>query len=140
MESHNSNPFDGFADEFDPYPDEFDNGSASAYTLDNYQEDTGLTAIYPGAGDSTIGSIDYCIFGLIGEAGEIANKWKKYHRDGYKDSIKDDVISELGDVLWYVSQLASELETKLGDIAADNIRKLQDRKQRNVIHGSGDNR
>lgn len=115
-------------------------GSASGYTFDNYQEDTGTTAIYPEAGSNSIGSIDYCIFGLIGEAGEIANKWKKFHRDGYDESIKNDVIAELGDVLWYVSQLATELDIKLGDIAADNIRKLADRKQRNVLRGSGDER
>jgi len=131
-------------DEPNPFYPEEDTDSpktdASAYTFDNYQEDTRTTAIYPEAGNNTIGAIDYCIFGLIGEAGEIANKWKKFHRDGYNESIKADVIKELGDVLWYASQLATELEVRLSDIAADNIRKLTSRKQRNKLGGSGDDR
>lgn len=122
---------------------------ASAYTFYNYQEDTATTAVYPNAGEQDISGISYCVFGLIGEAGEIANKWKKLFReptkhanlDGtFEDKFHESIIDELGDVLWYLSQLATELDTELGDIAVANIRKLQDRKQRGVIKGSGDDR
>ena len=141
MESHNSNPFDGFADEFDPYPDEFDNGSASAYTLDNYQEDTGLTAIYPGHGKAASVAFAYLSLKLNGEAGEVGEAFAKHLRGDYDfQEAKRRIASELGDVLWYVSQLASELDIKLGDVANENIRKLHDRKARNVLHGSGSDR
>lgn len=121
---------------------------ASAYTFDNYQEDAGTTAIYPDAGkESTLG-VNYTILGLIGEAGEIANKWKKFFRDypalaendDYPSTIRDAILSELGDVLWYTSQLATELGVTLGDVAAENIRKLSSRQQRGTLNGSGDNR
>jgi len=127
-------------------------GGATTYTFWNYQQDTGTTAIYPDAGlYSTLG-VNYTILGLIGEAGEIANKWKKYYRDApsfandyvahddYYNDLRASIISELGDVLWYTSQLARELGVDLGDVAADNIRKLSDRKQRDKLHGSGDDR
>jgi len=121
---------------------------ASAYTFDNYQDDAGTTAIYPNAGEGINSAISYTILGLIGEAGEIANKWKKLYRDypalaendDYPSDIRDAIEDELGDVLWYCARLATELETSLGEVAADNYRKLYDRKSRNVIHGSGDDR
>jgi NTP pyrophosphatase (non-canonical NTP hydrolase) len=118
-------------------------GGASAYTFDNYQEDTGTTAIYPEAGTSESDAIQYCIFGLIGEAGEIANKYKKILRDHDGDINLErltSIANEIGDVLWYCSQLSSELGVQLSTIAAENIRKLNDRKQRDKLHGSGDDR
>jgi NTP pyrophosphatase (non-canonical NTP hydrolase) len=122
--------------------------TGSAYTFDNYQQDTGTTAIYPNAGLGTADAITYTILGLIGEGGEIANKWKKFFRDNDPnvypsdaiEAYKSDIAKELGDVLWYASQLAIELGINLGDVAADNIRKLQARKASGTIHGSGDNR
>lgn len=123
-----------------------------AYTFDNYQDDTATTAIYPGAGIGNTEAVTYTILGLIGEGGEIANRWKKFYRD-YPDlditieeydsrifSIKSDILKELGDVLWYSARLAEEFDVKLSDVAAENIRKLQDRKQRDKLHGSGDDR
>lgn len=127
-------------------------GSASAYTFNNYQEDTGITAVYPDAGQESERAVNYVILGLAGEAGEIANKWKKLFRDGpnfatnpvvywdYYAKLREDILNELQDVLWYASQLATELGIAFGDVAANNIRKLNDRKQRNVLHGSGDDR
>jgi len=127
-------------------------GSASAYTLDNYQQDTGLTAIYPHSGSGNEDAANYCILGLIGEAGEIANKFKKLYRDApnfathpaeYYDfyaKLREDLFKELGDGLWYTSQLATELGATLGSVAADNIRKLNSRKERGKLHGSGDER
>jgi len=124
-------------------------GGSSAYTFDNYQEDTGITAIYPEAGTGSTNAITYCVLGLIGEAGEIANKWKKVLRDsaGVADlETLDTILDEDGDVLWYVSQLAAEINYRLGDdyklggIAANNIRKLSSRQTRGKLSGSGDDR
>jgi NTP pyrophosphatase (non-canonical NTP hydrolase) len=73
----------------------------------------------------------------------VADKVKKVlrDRDGVFDAqIREDLRLELGDVLWYVAQLASELELDLEDIAAANLAKLASRAARNVIGGSGDRR
>jgi NTP pyrophosphatase (non-canonical NTP hydrolase) len=105
-------------------------------TLAEYQERSKATAIYP----KDCG-INYCIHGLTNEAGEVAGVWKKYLRGDY--GIVDatsKVKKEIGDVLWYVSQLAGEFNLSLADIAQANIDKLADRKQRGVIAGDGDNR
>jgi NTP pyrophosphatase (non-canonical NTP hydrolase) len=117
--------------------------SASAYTFDSYQEDAGLTAIYPDKDTGSSEAITYVILGLTGEAGEIANKYKKVLRDnnGKIDLDKLTAIAdEIGDVIWYCARLASELGVQLSTIAAKNYNKLNERKSRNVIHGSGDDR
>jgi NTP pyrophosphatase (non-canonical NTP hydrolase) len=126
--------------------------SASAYTFDSYQDDAGTTAFYPEAGAGSERAVAYVILGLTGEAGEIANKWKKLLRDAprlsdhpdeyyeYYDNLKNDVFNELGDVLWYAALLATELGTSLGEVAAANYTKLNDRKRRDALHGSGDDR
>jgi NTP pyrophosphatase (non-canonical NTP hydrolase) len=118
------------------------------YSLNKYQRDASQTAIYPGSG--THAGVNYAILGLIGEAGEIANKFKKYYRDNSTislgpnnnrlDTIKQYLRAELGDVLWYVAILAAELDTDLSEIAKENISKLADRHERNAISGSGDYR
>lgn len=85
----------------------------------------------------------YPILGLVGEAGELANKLKKVARDdqGKMDLDKSEEIEkELGDVTWYVAAVATELRSKLSHIASDNITKLFSRKERGVLGGSGDNR
>jgi NTP pyrophosphatase (non-canonical NTP hydrolase) len=85
----------------------------------------------------------YPTLGLLGETGEIAEKIKKMFRDRngeLSQEEKDLLAKELGDVLWYLSQLASELGLSLSDIATGNIQKLKDRMERRVIHGSGDKR
>jgi NTP pyrophosphatase (non-canonical NTP hydrolase) len=104
-----------------------------------YQEKSRKTAFYPGAGKNFI----YPTLGLSGEAGEVAEKIKKIIRDkGGKidDSSREEIKKELGDVLWYVSQLATELGLPLDDIAEKNIEKLYSRLDRKVLGGSGDNR
>ena len=85
----------------------------------------------------------YPILGLVGEAGEIANKLKKVARDDeglWGPDKTQDYEGELGDVQWYVAAIATGLKSKLGDIAANNINKLFSRKARGVLGGSGDNR
>jgi NTP pyrophosphatase (non-canonical NTP hydrolase) len=87
--------------------------------------------------------VDYCIHGLTSEAGEVAGKWKKVLRDDdgeLSDEVRTAILHEIGDVLWYVSQLAVELQATLGAVASMNIAKLEDRKNRGVLGGSGDNR
>ena len=107
--------------------------------LRTYQERSRQTALYPQVGSNPI----YPTLGLCGVAGEVADKVKKVlrDRDGRFDAaIRDDLRLELGDVLWYVAQLATELDLDLEDIAAANLAKLASRAARNVISGSGDRR
>ncbi len=104
-----------------------------------YQKLAAETAVYPSTGDN----IYYPALGLAGEAGEVCGKVSKIMRDFNDDvsaSMKLELEKELGDVLWYISQLASELGISLDEIAENNIRKLQSRKERNMLHGNGDNR
>ena len=77
--------------------------------------------------------------GLVGESGEVAEKIKKCIRDNHEPN-KMELIKELGDVLFYVTALANHIESDLETVAIHNIAKLQDRKNRNRIQGSGDNR
>lgn len=107
--------------------------------LEEYQERSRKTAKYPDADNNYI----YPTLGLSGEAGEVAEKIKKVIRDKggqVNDETRDEIKKELGDVLWYVSQLATELGISLDDIAESNIRKLYDRMDRGVLQGNGDNR
>jgi NTP pyrophosphatase (non-canonical NTP hydrolase) len=107
--------------------------------LATYQQSSRQTARYPEAGSNPL----YPTLGLCGEAGEVADKVKKVLRDrgGVFDAqAREDLALELGDVLWYVAQLATELNLELEQIAAANLSKLADRAARNVISGSGDRR
>ena len=108
-------------------------------TFHEYQEKSRETAVYPDQGDNFV----YPTLGLVGEAGEIAEKVKKVIRDNggkLDEERKVALTKELGDVLWYLSQLATELKVSLNEIADINIKKLQDRHQRDAIKGSGDDR
>lgn len=112
------------------------------YSFTDYQLATDETAIYPEVGTGSLVAVNYCALGLS-EAGEIQGKVKKIWRDSdgvITNEHRAAIHKELGDVLWYVSQLASELGLSLETIARDNITKLQDRKARGVISGSGDDR
>lgn len=108
-------------------------------TMDEYQTKAWLTAKYPDKNNN----IYYPSLGLTGEAGEFCNKVKKIMRDDngiITDKRKDDLISELGDILWYIAALATELNTNLNDIAILNIIKLSQRQSNNSISGEGDKR
>lgn len=83
------------------------------------------------------------VLGLVGEAGEAADKIKKIIRDkgGYaSDEDRQAIAKELGDALWYLANVARYLDISLSDIAEGNIKKLSSRKNRNKLHGEGDNR
>jgi NTP pyrophosphatase (non-canonical NTP hydrolase) len=79
----------------------------------------------------------------MNEAGEVAGKIKKIFRD--KDGVisEDDrqaLKSELGDVLWYLAQICTELGLTLDEVAEANLEKLFSRLDRNRIRGDGDHR
>lgn len=107
--------------------------------LNKYQTEALKTAVYPNMGSN----FPYPALGLAGEAGEVADKLKKVIRDNdgiLTDPVRDAVAKELGDVLWYVSVLAFELDYNLEEIAKNNLAKLASRQERGVLAGSGDNR
>ncbi len=119
-------------EEEDQYEDEEE--MSSWYEFDAYQDFTDTTAIYP---DEE--AVEYLMYGLVSEVGELAGKLKKEIRDKTEFS-QEDFVKELGDVLWYVSELASANGVYLSDVAKTNVEKLSSRKERNVIGGSGDDR
>lgn len=83
------------------------------------------------------------ILGLVGEAGEVAEKYKKIIRDRkgiISEGDKEDLKKELGDVLWYIALLSKYLDEDLETIAGINLKKLSSRQNRGAIHGEGDNR
>lgn len=83
------------------------------------------------------------VFGLVGESGEVAEKFKKLIRDkngSLDQSDKDEIIKELGDILWYVNSVATLLDSSLEEVAKKNLDKVISRKERGVTSGSGDNR
>ena len=99
------------------------------YQMNRYQEEAWETAIYPAKGDN----LYYPALGLAGEAGEVCNKIKKIMRDQEGSATaeqKHEIAKELGDVLWYLATLATELNSHLSCIAEDNLKKLADRKKR----------
>lgn len=108
-------------------------------TFNDYQEETNKTAIYPDKGNNVV----YPILGLAGETGEVADKVKKIWRD--KNNIiseedKLEIKKEMGDILWYLSQLATELQIDFDDVASTNVLKIKSRLERDKINGVGDNR
>ncbi len=106
--------------------------------LSEYQSISRRTAEYPREA-----WLAYPALGLAGEAGEVAEHAKKAIRDDageITDERRSAMSKELGDVLWYVAQLASELELSLDDIAQTNLDKLLSRQRRGVLSGSGDDR
>lgn len=99
----------------------------------SYSEGARSTAIYPREH-----AIIYPMLGLCGESGEAAEKVKKKLRDGTWD--QDSFIKEMGDVLWYLTNLAADLGVSLEEVARRNLEKLQSRKERGKLQGTGDNR
>lgn len=107
--------------------------------FDVYQKKCKKTAIYPIIGKGFV----YPTLGLLGEAGEVAEKVKKIFRDEKGKITKEkrtEIAKELGDVMWYLSQISTELGVKLSKVVKLNLEKLSSRKMRDKLHGSGDNR
>ena len=87
--------------------------------------------------------IVYPTLGLVNEAGELAGKVKKIFRDKegvISDEEREALKYELGDVLWYLAQIATEIDVSLEDVAVANLTKLASRQDRGVIRGEGDHR
>jgi len=103
--------------------------------MDDYQKRAIKTAIYP-----TDYRMVYPALGLAGESGEVCEKVKKYLRGDDSPNLRKDIEKELGDVLWYVANLASDLGLHLDNIATKNLDKLRDRERRDVLQGDGDER
>lgn len=104
-----------------------------------YQNKSRSTAIYPNIGDNVI----YPVLGLCGEAGEVAEKLKKVIRDNsgiFTEETHNLLKKELGDVLWYLAAIASEMGWDLSDVAQENLAKLAQRKAKDMLKGSGDTR
>ena len=105
-------------------------------TMNDYQADAAATMIYKW-------KVIYPALGLASEAGEVCDKIKKVLRDKNGEFTQNDRLDirlELGDVLWYVSQIASDLDLGLESVAIRNIEKLRVRKENDTLKGSGDNR
>lgn len=107
--------------------------------LNKYQEEAKLTS------KKVIvdGLLAYPAMGLVGEAGEVINKVKKIWRDDggvVTPERRQEIVQELGDVLWYVAEIASSLNVTLEEVAEYNLKKLQSREDRKLISGDGDNR
>lgn len=103
--------------------------------INDYQADARATCL------ESAKNLPYLICGLSAEAGEVAGKFAKYIRDRtefYK--LEEDLIKELGDVLWFVAIIADDLGVTLSEVAQQNIDKLYSRQQRGALKGSGDER
>lgn len=104
----------------------------------DYQTQAVKTAIYDDA--------DYIVYpalGLLSEAGEVAGKVKKVLRDNkgnFTPELREQIAEEVGDVLWYLASLCSDLGVDMASVAQKNLNKLNSRMARGVIQGSGDNR
>ena len=110
-------------------------------SLNDYQEKAWSYAL-PSAKD-----ISYLFLGLTGEVGELCSAQAKWIRDNPTttdselwENKQEMLKKELGDILWFVAGIARNYYWNLEDIAQMNLNKLEDRKNRNVIQGSGDNR
>ena len=105
----------------------------------DYQTRSRATAQYPSIGHPVI----YPVLGLANEAGEVAGKVKKIFRDKGGEisaETRSALQAELGDVLWYLAQVCTELDISMDEVAESNLAKLLDRQARGKIRGDGDNR
>ena len=111
-------------------------------TIDEYQIWTRSTAVYPGADTGDDREKTYLVLGLNDEAGEVAGKRKKILRGdpGAKATEKEDMRAELGDVMYYLARSADAYDITMTELMEDNYSKLEDRKSRDQLKGSGDKR
>ncbi len=113
--------------------------SSDDFGFEEYQRLAQSTAVYPGQGDEEIAA--YPALGLAGESGEVCEKIKKAIRDDggrISEERRRQLKKELGDVLWYVAALCTELDLSMDEVARANVEKLASRKRRGVLKGDGD--
>jgi NTP pyrophosphatase (non-canonical NTP hydrolase) len=116
--------------------------STAEMTFEEYTKRALSTAQF----DPSLGLI-YPALGIAGESGEFVDKIKKEVRNNgnrfgnsMSPEVRLEMVKELGDILWYINQAADQLGYNLQEVAAINIRKLEDRRKRNAIKSEGDNR
>ena len=117
-----------------------ENWAEESYTFDKYQEIAHSTSLNTSINGN---EVIYPVLGLADEAGEVVGKFKKLYRD--KNGVIDEefkkvIIKELGDCAWYVAEICTKMNIKLSVVASENLKKLLDRKERNKLRGSGDER
>lgn len=111
------------------------------HNIDDYQNIAHRTAIYPAER-----GVEYVALGLASEAGEVAGKIKKQIRDGrdwngeQREEMRQKILAELGDVLWYCAELATVYNVQLSEVLGANVAKLRGRQQAGTLGGNGDNR
>ena len=106
--------------------------------INEYQDWTVNTAVYPGAGSGNFQEVLYLVLGLASESGEVAGKLKKIIRG---DKVEPEAfLSEMSDVLWYLARLCSHAGITLEQLAEYNYAKLCKRLDTNTIQGEGDKR
>lgn len=112
-------------------------------TFDEYQKQALTTAYTDPKHQDTLMDKTIWVMGVVGEAGEVVEKWKKIVAYKSGEITEEDLQlfkKELGDVVWYIAVLAHSLGLSFEEIAELNLAKLKDRKNRDVIKGSGDTR
>lgn len=110
--------------------------------FDDYQKAAQETDLTGQKGDWNDPKNLEVLFGLCGETGEVAEKFKKIFRKNGVVSEEDrqEILKELGDILWYITTISRHLNSSIEEVAKMNIDKLSSRAKRDVLHGSGDNR
>lgn len=104
--------------------------------LEIYQQFTPTVAVY-----ETYMEEGYLTSGFAAEAGEVMDVYAKYYRGDYdEDLLKEKLSKELGDVMWFISQICNMEGLSLEGIILQNMDKLKSRKDREVLKGSGDDR
>ena len=111
--------------------------------FNEYQDLTEKTDLKTGIKEGINPPWLYYVLGLCGETGELSDKFKKIFRDNngkITEEIKDNIIKEFGDILWYLSRLIASFDVSFNDVAQINIDKLAKRKKEGTLRGNGDNR
>lgn len=113
---------------------QFTNGNLNTYQTESRKTWNVIPTDHP---------IVYPTLGLANEAGEVAGKIKKIFRDRggeITDADRESLKQELGDVLWYLTQICTQLDLTLEEVAEANLTKLFSRLERGTIQGDGDYR
>lgn len=111
--------------------------------IKDYSQQAISTDLFSGAKSISDPAMLEKVFGLVGESGEVAEKFKKLLRDKdgqASDEDKKEIAKELGDILWYINSVGLYLGYELDEIAQMNLDKVLSRKSRGLTKGSGDNR